>query len=78
MERTFAIVTVEPNETIARIHDRMLAILDHTDVSRWLGPEEDPRDLLRPYPAELLDVSLAKVTKKRRPRDMDANSPRLV
>jgi len=38
----------------------MLAILDSADVPRWLGVEEDPRDLLRPYPSELLKVSLAK------------------
>jgi putative SOS response-associated peptidase YedK len=59
-ERTFAIVTVEPNEAIARIHDRMLAILDHADVPRWLSLEEDPCDLLRPYPSALLEVRLAR------------------
>src|SRR4051812_46886947 len=59
-ERTFAVVTVESNEVIAKLHDRMLAILDMADVPRWLSLEEDPHDLLRPYPAEYLVVSLAK------------------
>jgi putative SOS response-associated peptidase YedK len=59
-ERTFAIVTVEANEVIARIHDRMLAILDTAGVPRWLSTEENPHDLLRPYPPELLGVSLRK------------------
>src|SRR5258707_12742489 len=53
-ERTFAIITVAPNDAIAKIHDRMLAILDTADVPRWLGLEEDPRNLLRSYPSDLL------------------------
>jgi putative SOS response-associated peptidase YedK len=73
-ERTFAIITVEPNEMIAGIHDRMLAILDTADIPRWLSPEEDPRDLLRPYPAEHLVVSLAKAAKRGRRRDETSES----
>lgn len=65
-ERTFAIVTVEANEAIAKIQDRMLAILDTANVRRWLSVEEDPRDLLRPYPSDLLNVTLAKVGRKKR------------
>jgi putative SOS response-associated peptidase YedK len=53
-ERTFATITVEANELIAPIHDRMPAILRPEDYMRWLGPELDPRDLLRPYPSELI------------------------
>jgi putative SOS response-associated peptidase YedK len=59
-ERTFAVITVEPNEVIAKMHDRMMAILHNEELSRWLSLEDNPRDLLRPFPAELLDVSLAK------------------
>jgi len=62
-ERTFAIITVEACEIIRPVHDRMLAILERTDFQRWLGPEEDPRDLLKPYSSESLDVSLAKATR---------------
>lgn len=53
-ERTFATITVEANTLIAAIHDRMLAILRPEDYTRWLGIEDDPRDLLRPYPSELV------------------------
>jgi putative SOS response-associated peptidase YedK len=44
----------------------MLAILDQSELRRWLSEEEDPRDLLRPYPPELLDVSLAKGARRKR------------
>jgi putative SOS response-associated peptidase YedK len=74
-ERTFAIITVEPNEAIAKIHERMLAILQMGEVPRWLGLEEDPRDLLRPYPGELLDVSLAKNASHKRRRGEPSAKP---
>lgn len=77
-ERTFAIITVEPNDAIARIHDRMLAILEREHVARWLSIEEDPRDLLRPYPSELLDVSLAKAGKRRTSRGAGPGGARLL
>jgi putative SOS response-associated peptidase YedK len=32
----------------------MLVILAPADYVRWLGDEPDPRDLMRPFPAELL------------------------
>jgi putative SOS response-associated peptidase YedK len=65
-ERTFAIVTVEANALIAQIHDRMPAIVENSDFKRWMGPEEDRRDLLKPYPSELLKVSPG-IGKSRRP-----------
>jgi putative SOS response-associated peptidase YedK len=34
------------------IHDRMPVILAFADYERRLGKEPDPRDLMRPYPAE--------------------------
>jgi putative SOS response-associated peptidase YedK len=51
-ERTFAIITVTANELVAKVHDRMPVILRNEDHARWLGPETDPRDLLKPYPTE--------------------------
>src|SRR5262245_12467808 len=33
-------------------HDRMPVILAPGDYIRWLGEEPDPRDLMRPFPAE--------------------------
>jgi len=35
----------------------MPTILANEHFSRWLSDEEDPRDLLVPFPAELLAVS---------------------
>lgn len=52
--RTFAIITVPANDLVAGIHDRMPAILAPDDYPRWLGPEPDPRDLLRPFPASVM------------------------
>ncbi|MBR1221465.1 SOS response-associated peptidase [Bradyrhizobium sp. U87765 SZCCT0131] len=56
-ERTFAIVTVPANALLATIHDRMPAILNPTEFPRWMGGEPDPRDLLKPFTSEELDVS---------------------
>ena len=52
--RTFAIITTDSNELVAGIHDRMPVILRPEDYDRWLGIEPDPRDLLHPFPAELM------------------------
>jgi len=40
--RTFTILTVPSNELIARIHDRMPAILRPADYERWLGSASTP------------------------------------
>jgi putative SOS response-associated peptidase YedK len=50
--RTFAIITTDANELVAEIHDRMPLILAPPDDIRWLSDEPDPRDLMRPFPAE--------------------------
>jgi putative SOS response-associated peptidase YedK len=50
--RTFALITTDANELVAEIHDRMPLILAPADYARWLGEEADPRDLMRPFPAE--------------------------
>jgi putative SOS response-associated peptidase YedK len=55
---TFALVTTEPNELVAQIHDRLALILHPRDYDRWLGIDGrggDPRpplDLLHPYDAD--------------------------
>src|SRR5437588_7144649 len=43
-----------PTRLVAEIHDRMPVILSRYDYARWLGEEPDPRDLMRPFPAELM------------------------
>ncbi|HXT00551.1 MAG TPA: SOS response-associated peptidase [Elusimicrobiota bacterium] len=53
----FALVTVEPNPLVARFHDRMPAVLARGDETEWLDAKTRPerlRELLLPYPAELL------------------------
>ena len=50
--RTFAVITCEANELVSQIHDRMPVIIAPTDYDRWLGQEPDPRDLVKPFPAE--------------------------
>lgn len=55
----FAMITVEPNPVVARFHDRMPAILDAADEAAWLDPKtpvDRLKELLRPYPSELLDA----------------------
>jgi putative SOS response-associated peptidase YedK len=53
--RTFAVITCPANELVGQIHNRMPVIIAAADYDRWLsGIEPDPRDLLRPYPSELM------------------------
>jgi putative SOS response-associated peptidase YedK len=54
--RTFAIITTDANELVAEIHDRMPLIIAHADYERWLGDEPDPHDLMRPFPAEPMQM----------------------
>ena len=54
--RTFAIITTDANELAAEIHDRMPLIIAPTDYERWLCDEPDPHDLMRPFPAEPMQM----------------------
>jgi putative SOS response-associated peptidase YedK len=54
--RTFAVITTDANELVATIHNRMPLILARDDFSRWLSEEPDPRDLMRPFPAEPMRI----------------------
>lgn len=54
--RTFTIITVPANELLREVHPRMPAILEPKDYERWLGPEPDPREVMRSYPAELMTI----------------------
>jgi len=49
--RTFTIITVEPNNLIRKIHNRMPAILDPKDEKKWITNEreEDVLHLLKPF-----------------------------
>ena len=50
--RTFTILTTQPNELVAPLHDRMPVILAPESYDRWLGGEPDPTELIRPCPAD--------------------------
>ena len=56
----YTIVTTKPNETVARVHDRMPVILYRENEEAWLsGQTLDPVELrrtLEPYPAEEMFV----------------------
>jgi len=55
----FAIITVPPNPLVARVHDRMPAILAPDDEAAWLDHSAKPglaAALLRPYPSGFLEA----------------------
>lgn len=54
--RTFCVVTCEPNEMMATIHDRMPVILHPEDYDRWISPEPEAADLMKPFPTELMTM----------------------
>ncbi len=70
--RTCAIITTQPNELIAPIHNRMPVILPPEAYDRWLSPEEQSatalQSLLRPYPADAMRMY---------PVSRQVNNPRL-
>jgi putative SOS response-associated peptidase YedK len=58
---------VPSSQLIAKIHDRMPAILRAADYDRWLGGKPDPHDLLITFPAE--EMKMWPISKR-------VNSPR--
>jgi putative SOS response-associated peptidase YedK len=59
-ERTFAVLTGEPNELVQPIHHRMTTILEPRDYSEYLAcAERPPTHLLRVLPAGEMRVSIA-------------------
>lgn len=56
---TFSILTSEPNETMAGIHDRQPVIVEPRDYAEWLTPAgRPPVHLLRILPAEEMRAQL--------------------
>jgi len=51
---SYAIITTDANEMMARLHDRMPVILAEKDHAAWLDPKNERTDmlqaLLKPYP----------------------------
>lgn len=58
--RSCTLITTEPNELMAMIHDRMPVILHPRDYAKWLEPSaqtpEQVLPLIKPYPAEEMDA----------------------
>jgi putative SOS response-associated peptidase YedK len=62
-ERTFAILTGDPNELVAPIHPRMTTFLEPCDYDEYLSASERPPvHLLRILPAEKIRVQLVEST----------------
>ncbi len=58
-ERTFAVLTGEPNEVMLPIHERMTTFLEPRDYAEYLAPSErPPLHLLRILPAGRLQARL--------------------
>jgi putative SOS response-associated peptidase YedK len=56
---TVSVVTSEPNEAMAEIHDRQPVILEPRDYKEWLTPtERPPLHLLRILPADEMNIRL--------------------
>jgi len=62
-EKTFAVLTGEPNELMAPIHDRMTTFLEPRDYEEYLAPaERPPVHLLRVFPASKMRARLVDTT----------------
>jgi putative SOS response-associated peptidase YedK len=58
-ERTFAVITGEPNELMQPIHDRMTTFLQLRDYAEYLeGTDRPPLHLLRILPSENMHAAL--------------------
>jgi len=55
---TYTIITSEPNDLVAKIHNRMPSILSRENEDRWLSKTPlssgDLKEILTPFPAEYL------------------------
>jgi putative SOS response-associated peptidase YedK len=62
-ERTFAILTGDPNELVAPIHDRMTTFVEPRDYAEYLAPSARlPVHLLRILPQEKMHLQLVEST----------------
>lgn len=60
LPETYCILTTEPNDLVARVHNRMPVILTADAMPRWLGDRplaaDDLKLLVRPFPAERMQA----------------------
>lgn len=53
---SYTIMTTEPNEFMAKIHNRMPVILSGDDHNRWLDLDANPSAVLKPCPSDNLEA----------------------
>jgi putative SOS response-associated peptidase YedK len=75
---SYVLMTTEPNELTATVHDRMPVMLHARDVARWLDPVvrdvDAIADLLAPYPAQ----EMASHPVSKRVSDPNSEGPQLI
>ena len=75
---SYILMTTEPNEITAKVHDRMPVLLHARDVPLWLDAAVPRSDeiarLLRPYPAEEMEARPV----SRRVSDPQSEGPELI
>jgi putative SOS response-associated peptidase YedK len=72
---SYILMTTEPNELAAQVHDRMPVLLHARDVARWLDPTiEEVGDLLVPFPTD----EMASHPVSRRVSDPNSEGPALI
>ena len=59
--RTCVIITGEPNDLVAQIHNRMPGILPPENHERWLSGESG-KEVLRPFPAQ--EMAARRISKR--------------
>ncbi|MEQ8736403.1 MAG: SOS response-associated peptidase [Rhodospirillaceae bacterium] len=72
----FVVVTTEPNEVAAEIHDRMPVILNDASLKTWLSAEAGPADLrniCKPYDWDDLVIEPVAKSLFDRPKAVDKN-----
>ena len=53
---SFTLLTTDPSEDVAPIHDRQMVILERSDWSAWLEQTGNETELLRALPTGALKV----------------------
>lgn len=71
---TYTIMTTEPNDLMAEIHNRMPVILGADDHDRWLDLDADLSTILRPCPSASLESFLV----DKRVGNVRNNAPELI
>jgi len=62
MEHRYGIITIHPNDKVAKTHDRMPVILTPEGQAKWLDPKATQEGLLaliQPYDQDHMDVKVA-------------------